>query len=102
MNEELELSERLQGIIDALTVRSATLIAQMPRAPRMTPELMDELRHWIGVACRGAALEGARNKEETLSALVPAPKVGRANVQELASTRADTRRGNPPPPPPKR
>jgi len=80
-----ELSERLQGIADSLTVHAATLFAENARA-RMTPEVMDELRHWIGVAVRGAALEGARNATETKAALLPVPKTGRAQAQLMAVT----------------
>lgn len=89
MSDEQELSERLQGIADHLTVRIATLIATSVKA-RLLPEDMDELRHWIGVCARGAAIEGARNPLRTLGALVPVPKVGRAHAQELAITRHDT------------
>lgn len=95
MTDEQELSERLQGIIDALTVRTATLIATSVKA-RLRPEDMDELRHWIGVACRGAALEGARNAVDTKTALLPVPKAGRALAQELAQTKLDTKQGIPP------
>lgn len=86
MADEQGLSERLSGIADALTVRTATLIATSVHA-RLKPEDMDELRHWIGVAVRGAALEGARNTGDTKAALIPAPKSGRAHAQEMAVTR---------------
>jgi hypothetical protein len=86
VDEQHELSERLQGIADHLTVRTATLLAQNVRA-RLTPEVMDELRHWIGVAVRGAALEGARNAADTKAALLPVAKAGRADAQQMAITR---------------
>lgn len=79
------LSERLQGIVDSLTVHAALIVAQS--RGRLNLEQMDELRHWIAVAVRGAALEGARNAEETRSALLPVPKVGRAHAQEMRLTR---------------
>lgn len=93
--QQEELSGRLSGIADALTVRTATLIATAVRA-RLKPEDMDELRHWIGIAVRGAALEGARNAADTMSALVPVPKVGRAHAQNLVATKVDTQRAIPP------
>lgn len=85
MSDEQPLSERLQGIADHLTVRAATLIATSVKA-RLSPEDMDELRHWIGIAVRGAALEGARKPAHTLGELVPVPKIGRAHAQHLAIT----------------
>lgn len=90
-DETEELSERLQGIADTLTVRAATLLAQHAKS-RLTPEAMDELRLWIGVAVRGAALEGSRNPADTFDALVPVPKTGRAYAREMAITRHDTPR----------
>jgi len=90
-SDEQDLSERLQGISDTLTVRAATLLAQHT-GKRLTPEFMDELRLWIGVAVRGAALEGSRNPADTFDALIPVPKVGRAYARELAITRHDTPR----------
>lgn len=85
MADEQELSERLQGIADALTVRAATLIATSVRA-RLKPEDMDELRMYIGTAVRGAALEGARDPARTLGELVPVPKTTRAHARQLAIT----------------
>ena len=95
MADEQELSERLSGIADALTVRTATLIATSVKA-RLRPEDMDELRMYINVAIRGAALEGARNAADTKAALLPVPKSGRVAVQELAATKIDTKQAIPP------
>jgi hypothetical protein len=67
------LSERLQGIADALTTRAAQLLTHYTRE-RLTPLLMDELRLIAEKAVRGAALEGARSATKTYAELLPVPK----------------------------
>jgi hypothetical protein len=85
-DDEQALSDRLQGVADALVVRIATILATEVKV-RLTPAALDEIRHWVGVCARGAALEGARTAGATLRDLLPVPKVGRAMAQEMAATR---------------
>lgn len=73
VSPEPALSERLQGIADALTTRTAQLLTHYTRE-RLTPLLMDELRVYAEKAVRGAALEGARSATKTRAELLPVPK----------------------------
>lgn len=83
------ISSRLQGIVDALTKRTATLIAVDARA-RLTPASIDLLRAWIAVAVRGAALEGARCADQTRAELLPVPLGGVASNRDMAITAHNT------------
>lgn len=82
-----DLSERLQGIADALVLRAGALLVEASKGRvRMTPAMLDELRHWAGIATRGAALEGARSVDSTYAALIPSHARARRDVQQLAVT----------------
>jgi len=81
VSPERGLSERLQGIADALTTRTAQLLTHYTRE-RLPPLLIDELRLFAEQAVRGAALEGARSATKTYAELLPVPK-GTPTVRRL-------------------
>ncbi len=68
-DEEHALSERLEGIVDALVMRTAVLVASKPRE-RLTPSELDELRALVRVGIRGAAIEGSRRADLTYRTLI--------------------------------
>lgn len=81
------LSERLEGIVNAVVLRAGALLIEASRGrARMTPATMDELRHVVEIGVRGAALEGARSVDSTYAALIPSHARARRDVQQLAVT----------------
>ena len=68
MEPNEELSERLNGICIAATIRVAQLLA-VHMHERITPAAMDELRSAVELAVRASAFEGARTAHETSYAL---------------------------------
>jgi len=72
------LSERLLGIVDAMTVCVSTMLAQCAGS-RLKPEDMDVLRQALELYVRAAALEGARAAPNTSSELVSGELAARSN-----------------------
>lgn len=66
------LSERLLGIVESMAGRVARLV-HVDTNLKLSDASMGLLRHWLGIAIRAAALEGARSATKTRAELLPVP-----------------------------
>lgn len=89
------LSERLIGIVESMAGRVARLV-HVDTNLKLSDASTALLKHWLGIAIRAAALEGARSATKTRAELLPVPPGSVTQLRMQAITTHDSGPKKPP------